>query len=467
MKYMLGDYSMSLIAWFVYTCVRYWLGGDLMLRQGHATLWHFLKADNVAIGFVVFPLVMMGIYALSGYYNEVFRKSRLQELFDTIESAAVNTVIIFLVALINDMATDRAYNYEVLFILFVLLFIFVYAVRAYITNTISRKIKNRILQFNTLIVGADSEAYRLGNNLNTMTPSIGYNVVGYVKMEGEKVAPELSGQVYEMGQISDLCIQKNVQELIIAPTDCDTNDVLMTISRLYSLNLPIKITPSLSDIILHRARISQIEGDPLIDISGCSMSQRTRSVKRFADILVSLVSMTMLLPVYAILAVLIKLDSKGPVIYRQERLGLHRKPFYIYKFRSMIDNAEPEGKPKLTHNSDDRITRVGRVLRKYRLDETLQFVNVLRGDMSLVGPRPERAFFVDQIVERAPYYTTLYQVRPGITSLGMVKYGYATNVDEMIERSKYDLIYLDNMSLFNDLKIIIYTIRVVIKGIGI
>ena len=153
---MLGDYIMSLIAWFVYTCVRYWLGGDLMLRQGHSTLWRFLKAENVAIGFVVFPLVMMGIYALSGYYNEVFRKSRLQELFDTIESAAVNTVIIFLVALINDMATDRAYNYEVLFILFVLLFIFVYAVRAYITNTISRKIKNRILQINTLIVGADS-----------------------------------------------------------------------------------------------------------------------------------------------------------------------------------------------------------------------------------------------------------------------------------------------------------------------
>ena len=133
----------------------------------------------------------------------------------------------------------------------------------------------------------------------------------------------------------------------------------------------------------------------------------------------------------------------------------------------MVNDAEPDGKPCLSTDDDHRITRVGKVMRKYRLDETLQFLNVLRGDMSLVGPRPERAYFVDQIVERAPYYTTLHQVRPGITSLGMVKFGYASSVDEMIERSKYDLLYLDNMSLFNDLKIIIYTIKVVIKGTGI
>ena len=197
------------------------------------------------------------------------------------------------------------------------------------------------------------------------------------------------------------------------------------------------------------------------------MSQRTRSVKRFVDIVVSLVAMILLLPVYAVLAIWIKLDSKGPVVYKQERLGLHRKPFKIYKFRSMVNDAEPDGKPCLSTDDDHRITRVGKVMRKYRLDETLQFLNVLRGDMSLVGPRPERAYFVDQIVERAPYYTTLHQVRPGITSLGMVKFGYASSVDEMIERSKYDLLYLDNMSLFNDLKIIIYTIKVVIKGTGI
>ena len=177
--------------------------------------------------------------------------------------------------------------------------------------------------------------------------------------------------------------------------------------------------------------------------------------------------MILLLPVYAVLAIWIKLDSKGSVVYKQERLGLHRKPFKIYKFRSMVNDAEPDGKPCLSTDDDHRITRVGKVMRKYRLDETLQFLNVLRGDMSLVGPRPERAYFVDQIVERAPYYTTLHQVRPGITSLGMVKFGYASSVDEMIERSKYDLLYLDNMSLFNDLKIIIYTIKVVIKGTGI
>ena len=467
MKYVVGDFVMSATAWMVYTCVRYWLGGEMMRAQGHTALWHFLQSPNVMTGIIVCPMVMMVVYALSGYYNEVFRKSRLQELFDTIESAAVNSAIIFLVALINDMASDRKYNYEVIFILFALLFVFVYAMRAHITNGISRKIKNRILQFNTLIVGSGIDAYRLGNNLNTMTPSIGYNVVGYVKMEDETPVEQLRGKTCEMQQIESVCKSRNVKELIIAPTGFDTTAVLKTISQLYSLDLPIKITPSLSDIILHRARISQLEGDPLVDISGCSMSQRTRSVKRFVDIVVSLVAMILLLPVYAVLAIWIKLDSKGPVVYKQERLGLHRKPFNIYKFRSMVNDAEPDGKPCLSTDDDRRITRVGKVMRKYRLDETLQFLNVLRGDMSLVGPRPERAYFVDQIVERAPYYTTLHQVRPGITSLGMVKFGYASSVDEMIERSKYDLLYLDNMSLFNDLKIIIYTIKVVIKGTGI
>ena len=174
----------------------------------------------------------------------------------------------------------------------------------------------------------------------------------------------------------------------------------------------------------------------------------------------------LLMPVYAIVSLLVKLDSKGPVLYSQERVGYHNKPFNIYKFRTMVCNAEQDGVPLLSSDNDPRITRMGRFLRKYRIDELPQFWNVLCGDMSLVGPRPERQFYIDQIISRVPSYAWLRQVRPGITSLGMVKYGYAQNVDQMVERLNYDLIYLENMSLLNDFKIMVYTIKIVFTGRG-
>ena len=213
--------------------------------------------------------------------------------------------------------------------------------------------------------------------------------------------------------------------------------------------------------------MQQLVGDPLVDVSGCSMGDCERNIKWLCDVVISAVALVVLAPFYAMLAVAIKLDSKGAVVYKQRRIGLHNKPFTIYKFRSMVEDAEKDSVPQLSGDDDRRVTRVGRWMRKYRIDETLQFWNVLKGDMSLVGPRPEREYYLKQMMERVPYCALLHQVRPGITSLGMVKYGYARNVDEMIERLKFDLLYLENMSLVNDLKILIYTVKIVINGRGI
>ena len=189
-------------------------------------------------------------------------------------------------------------------------------------------------------------------------------------------------------------------------------------------------------------------------------------ILQLLNVLFSIVALIILSPVIIILSVLIMISGKGPVIYSQDRIGKNGEPFVIYKFRSMVYNAET-GNPKLSGLNEERITRIGRFIRKYRIDEIPNFINVIKCDMAIVGPRPERQFFIDQIVERNPDFTKLLKVKPGITSWGQVKYGYATNVDQMLERLEYDLYYLKNKSLWFDIKIFFYTIGTILKGKGL
>ncbi len=461
-KYVVGDFVMSNLAWFTYYIVRYQMGNV----AGYGDLGTYLTSKMVVLGQIFFPLMMMVTYAFSGYYNNVCRKSRVQELFTTAASAGINTLLIFFLALINDVIGVRGSDYEMIFILWALLFGFVYFVRAIITNVASNQIRKRQWTFPTLVIGSGSAAVAFYNNQNAMRNSTGYDIKGFVNIPGENPVKGTELPHYDLDDIEEVCQKEGIWELIVVPTRNDTEQTMNAINRLFGLGLPIMISPDRFNMLQSQVRLSDFYGEPLVNISRSSLSDSGKNIKRAIDIVVAIIAIIVLLPFYAIVACIIKCTSPGPAFYLQERIGLHNKPFNIIKFRSMVQNAEASGKPQLSSDDDPRITPFGRFMRKYRIDELPQFWNVLKGDMSIVGPRPERKHYIDQIIKRVPAYALLHQVRPGITSMGMVKFGYAKNVDEMVERVKYDLMYLDNMSLLNDLKILIYTIKIVFTGRG-
>ncbi len=461
-KYVVGDLVMSNLAWFSYNCVRYHMGAVI----GHTSLSSYLTSNMVVLGQIFFPLMMMVTYIFSGYYNNVCRKSRVQELLTTLASSIINTLMIFFLALINDVIGVRGSDYEMILILLLLLFGCVYLVRAIITNRASNQIKSRKWTFPTLIIGSGSAAVNFANKLNSRRKSPGYEIKGFVNIPGEHPVKGNPLPCYDLDELQEVCDNQDIWELIVVPSRDDTHQTMNAINKLFALGLPIMISPEYFNKMQTPVTISDIYGEPLVNISRSSMSDSGKNIKRALDVLISIIALLLLLPVYAIVAMIIKSTSPGPVFYLQERIGLHNKPFKIIKFRSMVKDAEASGRPQLSSDSDPRITPFGRFMRKYRIDELPQFWNVLKGEMSLVGPRPERKFYIDQIIPLMPSYALLHQVRPGITSMGMVKFGYAKNIDEMLERVKYDLMYLNNMSLLNDIKILIYTIKIVFTGRG-
>lgn len=422
---------------------------------------------NAIIGITILPLFWVFLSWFSGYYRDIFRKSRLRELGQTLGTVAIGSVILFFVLFLDDVVANYKSYYSSIFVFFLLQFISTYLFRLIITSRTSRLIQKKKIWFNTLIVGGGEKAQQLYRDIHEEKISNGNKVIGFVYYNMDSTGG-LDNQIQNLGPINklkQLIIKHEIEEVIIAIDSSEHHKLQKLISDLDEKNIKIKMIPDMYDILSGFVRISSIFGTPLIEVDALVMPQWQQSLKRVMDIFCSLFALLILTPLFILLWALIKMDSKGPVIYKQPRVGRWGKPFTIYKFRTMRVDAEKNG-PALSSSADNRMTKIGKWLRKFRLDELPQFYNVLIGDMSLVGPRPERQFFIDQIVPLAPHYKLLHRVRPGITSWGQVKYGYAENVDQMVERLKYDILYIENMSLALDFKIAIYTILTILKAEG-
>ena len=400
LTYILIDVFSSLLVWMAF------LGFRWMVHEGKV-----FSVDTILVPLfdfyrplVLYPLGCLIIYYLSGYYIRPIRKDYGKEFRTTLVSALSITLGAFFFIIIDDPVTSY-HNYFTSFLILILLqFVLSYTPRVIFTAISKRHLSK--------------------------TP--------------RRYILRSSKQIDEFKRSQQ--VQAYDEVVINLSSSAKEKDIYNIINQLYPYGVEIAIKPRLYDMLTGAASIKEVEDMPLVHITEHKMSDSQLCMKRAFDVVVALSSLLLLSPLYILLYVLVWCTSKGPAIYKQERIGLHGIPFQILKFRTMRYDAESTT-PMLSADNDSRITPLGAFLRKYRLDELPQMWNVLKGEMSVVGPRPERRYFIEQIEQQAPYYCLLYKIRPGLTSWGPVKVGYTDTIEKMVQRLNYDIVYVENMSL--------------------
>lgn len=457
-KYIVADTLSALIVWLCFLIFR-WMVNDGRVF-GYETV--LVPAFNFYIPLFIYPVACLLVHYLSGYYIRPYQKTAAQEFMTTFTASVIIAVGAFFAIILDDKVPSYQRYYVSLLALFLLQFIISYVFRLSITLNTRKLIRKGAIKQNTVLVGIGKNAHKLASELRHTKD--GTKFIGFIATEpAYEKAENIIGTLQDFAELKT---KYNINSVIIAlENSTSENELFRIIDQLYPYGIEIQFTPRIYEILTGAVRIRNLEISPLVNITKTPMPDWEISVKRAIDMVVSIIALVMSTPLFCFCAIGIKRSSPGPVFYRQERIGLYGKPFNIIKLRTMYADSEKEH-PMLSNPNDKRITPFGHWLRKYRIDEIPQFFNILKGEMSLVGPRPERRYYIEQIVKKAPYYCLIYRIRPGLTSWGPIKIGYSDTVEKMVERLNYDIIYMDNMSLKTDLKILLYTIEVIIKGKG-
>lgn len=457
------------IRWYILAdiliCLVTWLSFYYLRTQFYT--YPFSMPPGFYLGLGLYTAGWLFLHFLTGTYKPLYEKSRLGEMIRTslvILSGCL--VLLFVFILKNPQEHNRNYYLEFASLL-IPLWTLTITTRMLFLGIAKKQLRQKKVFFNAVLIGSGKRAEQFYHDFMHAREHSGFRIIAFFNINGSQ--PSTLNNILQsfngLDALPDFISSEQVEEVIIAIDKNERGLITNVLQQLSDREVNIKIMPDTVDIITGALHTNNVLGIPLIDIHSGMLPDWQQNIKRVIDIVVSLTGLIILSPLLLYTMIRVALSSKGTVIFKQERIGFKGRPFTMYKFRSMMMDAEKEG-PRLSHEEDKRITGWGKTMRKWRLDELPQLWNILVGEMSLVGPRPERKYYIDQIVIQHPEYKYLFKVKPGLTSWGMVKFGYASSVEEMVQRMPFDLLYVENVSLALDFKIMFYSIQIILAGKG-